>query len=95
MEMKQVRRLTLRVLFLVEMVGFSYLYFLGQDGLRTVKKLEAERDVIASRVEHMKLDIASLNRDIDVWQKDPFYKEKCAREQLHMARRDEEIYYTS
>lgn len=95
MVMKNVRKRLLRVLFAIEIVGFSYLYFFGNDGLRAVKKLQAERDSIAAQVAHIKYDIAALDRDIASWQTDPFYKEKCAREQLHMARRGEEVYYTS
>ena len=92
---KAVRKISLRVLLAVEVVGFSYLYFFGTDGLCAVKKIQLERDQLAMRVEHMKLDIASLNRDIAAWHNDPFYKEKCAREQLQMARTGEEIYYTN
>jgi cell division protein FtsB len=44
----------------------------------------------SSQCEH---NVRTLQKKIARWSADPFYKEKIAREQLHLARANDEIFY--
>lgn len=75
-----------------EVLLFTIFYYRGAHGLRAVHELQQENSAIEQVMQQEKLEISKLEDEIIRWQSDPFYKEKLAREQLHMARKDEEIY---
>lgn len=91
--MIRIKKLCIRVLLLVEMVGFGYLYYFGNNGIQSLHKqqdivIDLQKNVVA-----LKNEIDQLEHEIYAWQTDDFYKEKVAREQLQMARKGDEIYY--
>jgi cell division protein FtsB len=91
--MMRIKKLLLRVVVMVEMIGFGYLYFFGNNGMSVLQK--QREDVVALRqlVVQLQGDVDQLENEIYAWQTDDFYKEKVAREQLQMARKGDEIYY--
>ena len=83
----------MKVLLLLEMVAFSYLYFFGTNGIQA---LQDQKKVVVNLKENiMQLDteVTQLEKEIYAWQTDDFYKEKVAREQLQMARKGDELFY--
>ena len=78
----------------LEVCAFMFFYYRGAQGLRAVQGLEAENSELAIKINHAQQEIAQLIKELQAWQTDSFYKEKLAREQLHMARDNEEIYLT-
>ena len=48
--------------------------------------LEKERLIILA-------EIVGLQKQVVLWQRSPFFKEKIAREKLQMARKNDHIYY--
>ena len=91
--MARVKKICMRLLLLVEMAGFGYLYVYGANGMQVLAQqrevvVELERNVIA-----LKGDIEKLEEEMYAWQTDDFYKEKVAREQLQMARKGDELFY--
>ncbi len=90
--MKILKRKILRIFFVSEVVVFSLAYLFSSQGFYNLHKLKKEnaaleKDIFASREE-----LKDLADQVVAWKTEPFYKEKLAREHLHMARVDEEIY---
>lgn len=95
MSMYGTKHVWIRSFFMIEIALFSLFYYFGSHGLKEVFVLKKENRIIDKQVDLVKGDIAQLESEILTWQTDPFYKEKLAREKLHMAKKDEEIYLTS
>jgi cell division protein FtsB len=83
----------MRLLLLVEMAGFGYLYMYGTNGMQTLAKQRETVITLENNVVKLKNDIEHLEEEIYAWQTDDFYKEKVAREQLQMARKGDELFY--
>jgi cell division protein FtsB len=84
------------ILYAVLGVGvalFAWLYFRGPQGLLTLQDMYAEHETMREGVQQLQQEVATLKHEIDTWQKHPFHKEKIAREQLQMARTDDEVFY--
>ena len=82
-----------RIFLLVEMLIFLGVYFLGIDGLQKLSMLRDENIKLEQEVATLNNEIATLEHEIVAWNTDPFYKEKVAREQLQMAREQDEILF--
>ena len=82
-----------RLLFPVECFVFSMIYFFGSHGLQEVVRRKQEVETLRVSVEKIAADVIILTQDLDKWHNKPYYKEKIAREQLQMARKDELIYF--
>lgn len=91
--MHEKKKKLLRMFFAGELVLFSLFYLFGPQGLKSIRNLKVENKDLHKQIELLNHDIAELNQQIHFVQTDPFYKEKIAREQLQMARKDEIIYY--
>lgn len=88
-----IKRTISRVLFLVELAIFSWVYLFGLHGFYHLLDLRSESDRIEQKLVCKKADIDMLKEQIIAWNVHSFYKEKMAREQLQMARNGELIYY--
>ncbi len=86
------KRVILRVFLGLEIVVFLFFYCISPNGLPLLKKREQENQAIQERIALLEKDIKSIEQEIDEWGADPFYKERIAREQLQMARPDDEVY---
>ena len=86
------KRFALRLFFLVEIILFACVYYYGARGVQIVGEIKRENEAIAKEIRALSNDLDLLEKKIVAWNEDSFYAEKIAREELHMARRDEEIY---
>ena len=87
------KRYIFRVLFVAEIIGFLCMHMFGPQGIQVFQKLADENAVIERSIQRVRLEIAQLNKQITACKSDSFYKERIAREQLQMARKDDLIYY--
>lgn len=84
-----------RVLFALQLLLCAWVYLYGMHGLISLLALRQECAQIKQEIADAKKDIASAQEEIIAWNAHSFYKEKMAREQLHMARKGEIIYCRS
>ena len=82
----------LQIFLGAEIVIFLLFYYGGNQGLRSVFVLADENKKISLEIEETKQEIIALENTIKTWQSDSFYKEKLAREELHMAKENEQVY---
>jgi cell division protein FtsB len=90
--MKEVKRRILRILLVAEMLGLSGWYMLSTGGVRALKKASWHNEQLLHEIKELERETLALKEEIEEREKDSFYKEKIAREELQMAREDEEIY---
>ena len=84
----------LQVCLIIEIVLFAGVYLFGNRGMHALIALKKENDILEQEIVKTEREIALLRQEIDEWNLYPYYKEKIAREQLQMARKDEIIYLT-
>ncbi|MCL4229181.1 septum formation initiator family protein [Candidatus Dependentiae bacterium] len=85
----------IRYLLYTEMIVLGVFYIGSPHGVQSVTRLAHECEDVEQQVLNVKRDIATLELEVDQWESEPFYKEKIAREQLQMARKNEVIYHYS
>ena len=77
---------------LVQAFVLSYIYIEGKNGMKDVYALKKEAEETNNRVAQLSHSIDFLKQDIIAWNNDSFFKEKIARENLHMARKGDTVY---
>lgn len=90
--MKEIKKKFLRIFLLVEIIIFASVYFFGKNGYQLIKEINKKNLKIESEILKLKKEINDLELQINQWNKDPYYKEKIAREKLQMAKQSEELY---
>lgn len=83
----------IRYLLYAEMIVLGVFYLWSPHGVQSVTRLTHECEEVEQQIINVKHAIAALEREVDEWESEPFYKEKIAREQLQMARKNEVIYH--
>ncbi len=83
----------LRIFLVAEVVVFGWCYYQGARGVQAVQLLRKENEEIAQKIALLQEEVQDVDRQIVSWKTDPFFKEKIAREQLHMAHAGDEIYF--
>jgi len=91
--MVQSKRFLLRLFFVVEIFIFLLMYAFGSQGVQVVLAMRKENSSVSLEVRSLQSEVEQLEKTITSWKNDPFYKEKVAREQLHMARPTDEVYF--
>ena len=86
------KRVVLRVFLGIEIVVFLFFYCISPNGLPLLKKREQENKVIQKCIAQLEKEIEMIEQETNEWEDDSFYKERIAREQLYMARPDDEVY---
>ncbi len=86
------KRIILRLIFMLEVLVFGWFYYYGVCGMKDIYQLQQENEQIEQQIQMVQNEIVARECEVAAWQTDPFYKEKLAREQLHMAKEGEEIY---
>ena len=81
-----------RIFLCGEIIIFTGFYLFGTNGLAALRSLKKDICVFEQQVTNLKNDVIHLQSTIALQKKHPFFQEKIAREQLQMARADEEIY---
>ncbi len=82
----------LRLFFTGEVLVFTWFYFCGTNGIFAVSQLKKESILIEEQIQTAVHEIEKLEATIVAWQSDPFYKERIARKDLHMAGKDEKVF---
>jgi len=93
--MVHIKKVLVKFILISEVVGFSYLYFYGNNGITMLRKKRVAVAQLEKNIDQLKAEVISLEKEIYAWQTDDFYKEKVAREQLQMARKGDELFYIS
>ncbi len=91
--MMPIKRMLLRFFLVFEVFLFGYIYLFGKNGLQELYGLESETIQLDQEVQQLIQDVNGLEAEIVAWEENDFCKEKIAREQLQMARKNDEIYY--
>ncbi len=91
--MKTVKQMAFRIFFALEIIIFTSVYIFGPQGIYVLRAMHQENSVLEKTIEGLHLEIKELEDQIVAWKTYPFYKEKIAREQLQMARKDDQVYY--
>lgn len=91
--MRPAKRMLLRAFFIGEIVAFSYLYLFGPQGITAIMAQAHENNGLQERIKESRAQLAKLERSVQEWNDNSFLKERIAREQLQMARHNEQIYY--
>lgn len=84
-----------RLLVLLEGFIFTFIYLFGTHGIQEVVQCNRETKKLDDEITLMQQEIVGLEHQLVCWQKDSFYAEKIARQELQMARPDETIYMIS
>lgn len=87
------KKLLLRLFFGIEIVVFVSTYVGSSGGLSTVYAMKKENENLKNQLVDLEQDVKKIENEYKKWAYDPFYKEKWAREQLQMARADDEVYF--
>jgi len=90
--MKELKRLIIRIGLGLEILVFTLYYLFGNQGVLTIMSVGSQIHAIEKEIVALNVEVMSLQRQIVLQKTCPFYKEKIAREQLQMARADDEIY---
>lgn len=92
--MWSLKKICIQYFLLFEVAIFLIIFVFGQDGLIHIYDLKAQVAIVKNDIILVQNDINILKKRIEDWQLYPFYKEKLAREQLHMANCHDLIIYT-
>ncbi len=87
------KKIMLRIFLAAEVVIFGWFYYQGARGVHAVQILRKENEKIAQQIVHVQEEVETIGCQIVAWKGDPFFKEKIAREQLHMAHAGDVIYF--
>ncbi len=92
MEMKKFKHTLLLSVFAIEICAFVGVYIFGTRGVRALKKLQHENAGLEQEIKRIQAQLQVQKKEVDLWRKHAFYKEKIAREQLQMARKNDQIF---
>jgi len=90
--MKLAKQHVARIFLGAEIIIFAGLYVFGTNGITALMLMKKDIHILDTHVVQLKNDVLHLQSTIALQKKHPFFQEKIAREQLQMARADEEIY---
>ena len=83
----------MNLVLLVEIGFFAHIYFFGKNGIAALQKQRGMVEKINEDIVQLSGEISAIERDIFAWKNNDFFKEKIAREQLQMARKDDILFY--
>lgn len=86
------KKKVMRWFLAAEIILFAGFYYFGARGVKAVQELQKENAVITARLEKVHNEIDHLKKDIVARAQEPYFVEKIAREELHMAHRDDQIF---
>ena len=86
------KQLLVRIIFLAELCLFTYGYVWGKHGIINLYQRKKANALLLEQLAHERRVLEELSARIIAWNDDFFYKERYAREKLHMARREDVVY---
>lgn len=87
------KKFFLRLFFVAEIVVFVWIYVAGFTGVSKMTSLKKENQLLLDELVLLEKEVKKLEDDFQKWEHIPFYKEKCAREELQMARDTDDVYF--
>lgn len=87
------KQIIIRALFALEMCICLWVYLFGVHGWYRLIELRNECQSMRQTIARKQQEIEAVQEQITAWNTHSFYKEKMAREQLQMARKNDLIYY--
>lgn len=90
--MRDIKKIILRVFFATEIVLFLTFYLVGSQGLQALMRMNSENNQLQQEIGTLTSAVNQVAMEIEEWKKYPFFKEKIARERLHMAYPGDELY---
>lgn len=91
--MNKIKRILFRFFLCSEMAVILLFYLFGSQGIAQLFSLKEENSLLLVELAALENDVDNLESEIAQWKQYPFYKEKIAREQLHMAYANDTIFY--
>ena len=91
--MIQTKRFLFRLFFGIEVTVFILMYIFGSQGLHVILSMRKENGILAVEIRELTCQVETLKKTLVAWKNNSFYKEKIAREHLHMARPQDEVYF--
>lgn len=91
--MAAVKTMVGRFLLGILVLLFVLHYIFGGHGLLYGWRIVQENQLLEEEIIALQREIAALHDEMVAWQREPFFKEKLAREKLQLARQGETIYY--
>ena len=86
----------IRAICISEVMIVLGIFIFGSHGVKTYRSLKHENLLIQADIVLLKQELATLHEQEALWQSYAhFYYEQFAREKLHMAYKDDVIYFTS
>jgi hypothetical protein len=82
----------IKIFLIVEIALFTYGYTCGGRGLMVLRTQWHRNNELMAQIARDRQALSCLEHELLCWQQDPFYKERYARETLHMGRPDERVY---
>jgi cell division protein FtsB len=89
---KTLKKTLLRIFFAFETVVFSFVYLFGAQGITAMRQLEREHAKLQLTMVQLESEVTVRTARLASLKNDSFYLEKIARENLHMARKNELIF---
>jgi cell division protein FtsB len=80
------------VFFGIEVIVFVAMYCFGAVGVQAIVALYRKNRLLEQSVAIIKNEMDDLLERNTEWNEYPFYKEKAAREKLHMAYKNDRVY---
>ena len=90
--MRELKRTGIRIFLCAEVLVFAGFYIFGSSGMPKIFHLQHEIHLLQTDLSTLKFEISQLEGQIALQKTHPFFQEKIAREQLQMARTDEQIF---
>lgn len=85
-----------RLLCIGEVMVVLGIFIFGSHGIHTYRALKKDNAILQTDIVFLKQELATLREEEVLWQSyAEFYYEQLAREKLHMAYKDDIVYYTS
>lgn len=86
------KKLFARIFFATEVFIFCGVYLFGRQSISVLVGLQRDNKQLQELLSDHTKELATIEHHIQE-QSHPFYKEKIARGQLQMARKEEQVYY--
>lgn len=92
--MIRVRKNTVFMSVLIgELIFFLVIYCVSAHGIFALRALSYENRLREERLDQLKNEVLAVQQQLAIIEKEDFFKERIAREQLQMARAGDMIYY--
>jgi Septum formation initiator len=86
------KQLFVRIIFLAELCLFTYGYVWGKQGIINLYERKKVNALLLQQLAHERTVLEELSALTVAWNDDFFYKERYARENLHMGRKEDIVY---